>query len=160
MKNAILFTIDSLLASGIVIITILLISNFYTVEEQKGSINYVPQDLLLDYSSITIGQVNNDYAKSLVSSGAITNVNNTVLEQIGYFWSSGSTDLAANLAKNLTEGIIPKNYGYSVLADGQSIYTRNATMKSGLVSSRMMVSGLSGMSNFWGPIIVEIRVWQ
>ncbi|MDP3765694.1 MAG: hypothetical protein Q8R04_04210 [Nanoarchaeota archaeon] len=160
MKKAIFFTIDSLLASGIIITAVLLVSNFYLVEHQNVNVEYASQDLIKVFSTLTVSQVDNDYVKSLVSNGDITNMNNTILEQIGDFWANDKLNLSANFTKNLTEDVIPKNYGFGVLINDENIYTRNLTIKRGLVSSRSLVSGISNNSFLWGPAIIEIRVWE
>src|SRR3989344_9459267 len=97
MKKAIFFTIDSLLASGIIIIAIILVSNFYISEHNEVNVNYASQDLVRVFSSLTIGEVKNDYAAILIAAGQITNPNNTLIEQIGQFWSENNVDLAKNL---------------------------------------------------------------
>jgi len=143
MKKAIFFTIDSLLASGIVIVAILLVSNFYSVERQRTNVNFASQDLVRVFSTMTVGEVNNNFVQSLIASGTITNTNNTILEQIGEFWASGKTDLAANFTKNLTETIFPAAYGYSVLVNGEEIYSRNIPVQKSLVSSKQIISGIA-----------------
>lgn len=143
MKKAVFFTIDSLLASGIIIIAIMLVSNFYSAEQQKVNVNYASQDIVRVFSAMTVGEVNNDYIKSLISSGQITNINSTLIEQIGEFWASGNAELAMNFTKNLTEGIIPGNYGFKILVNDEEIYSRGIALKKSLVSSRRIVSGIA-----------------
>ena len=115
IKRAIFFTIDSLLASGILIIVVLLVSNFYLAEQQRTNINYASQDLVRVFSTMTVGEVNNDYVKNLTASKTITNSNNTILEQIGEFWSKNENDVARNMSKELIESLIPKQFGVSVM---------------------------------------------
>ena len=146
MKKAIFFTIDSLLASGIIIVSILLVSNFYISEHNEVNVNYASQDLVRVFSSLTIGEVRNDYAKNLIASGQITNPNNTLIEQIGQFWSENNVELAKNLTINLTEAIIPKNYGFSIIIDDEVIYSRNIPLKKALVSSRRLISGIAKLA--------------
>lgn len=143
VRKAVFFTIDSLLASGIVIIAVILVSNFYAVERQKANIDYASQDLVRVFSTMTVGQVNNAYVKSLISDSSITNTNNTILEQIGDFWAGGNTELARNFTKNLTEDIIPTDYGFSILVNDEEIYSRNIPLKKALVSSRKIISGIA-----------------
>ena len=143
MKKAQFFTIDSLLAAGIVITAILLTSNFYSASKQSANINYASQDLVRVFSTMTISDLSNSYVQSLVISGQITNLNNTLIEQIGDFWAAGNIDLAKNFTKNLTDDLVPSNYGFSVLVNGEDIYSRNLPIKSSLVSSRKIVSGIA-----------------
>ncbi len=143
MKKAVFFTIDSVLASGIIIVAVLLVANFYSVEQQKSNLNYASQDIVRVFSTMVVGQVNNDYINSLISSGLIANVNNTIIEQIGEFWADGNADLAKNFTRNLTEDIIPGIFGFSILVNGEEIYSRNTPSIRALVSSRKLVSGIA-----------------
>ena len=142
-KRGIFFTIDSLLASGIIIIAVLLVSNFYSVEQQRVNINYASQDLVRVFSTMTVGDVNNNYIKTLISNGDITNINSTILEQIGDFWANNKIELAKNFTKNLTEDIFPATYGFSVLVNDEEIYARSFPIKRVLVSSRKIISGIA-----------------
>src|SRR3989344_3348128 len=113
MKKGVFFTIDALLACGIIIIAIVLVSQFYYSEQQTANVNYASQDLVNVFSTMTVSQINNAYVQNLTASGIITNTNNTLIEQIGEFWAQESAELAENFTKNLTEDLIPKNYGFS-----------------------------------------------
>lgn len=162
-RKAVFFTIDALLASGIIIVAVLLVSNFYSEEQQTVNINYASQDLARVFSTLAVGDANNEYVKSLVSNGAITNLDNTFMEQIGDFWYQGKSELAENFTKNLTENIIPSSYGFSILVNGEIVHSRNLPVKRALVSSRKMVAGITKDDKgpaMRGPDIIEIRVWE
>ena len=143
MKKAIFFTIDALLASGIVIIAILLVANFYSSEQRSVNVNYASQDLVRVFSTMTVGEVTNNYVKSLITLGEITNTNNTILEQIGDFWAEEKIELAKNFTKNLTEDIFPSQYGFSILVNGEEIHSRSLPVKRVLVSSRKIITGIA-----------------
>lgn len=143
MKKAIFFTIDALLASGIIIIAVLLVANYYSVEQQKVNVNYASQDLVRVFSTMTVGEVNNEYVKSLIASGEITNTNSTILEQIGDFWANQLANLSANFTKNLTDEIIPSNYGFSILVNDEVMHSRSLPVNRVLVSSRKIISGIA-----------------
>lgn len=143
MKKAVFFTIDALLASGIIIIAILLVGNFYSAEQQKANVNFASQDLVRVFSTTNVGQVDNSLVKTWISDGTISNINNTIFEQIGDFWANSQTNLSYNFTKNLTEGIIPAGLGYSVLVNGEEIYSRNLPIKRILLSSRKLVTGIA-----------------
>ena len=143
MKKAVFFTIDSLLASGIVIVSILLIANFYVAEDESTNVNYASRDLARVLSVMTIGEIDNAYVKNLTAFGVITNSNNTILEQIGEFWADEEMGLAEDFTRNITEDFIPKNYGFSVLVNGEEIYSRSNPVDRSLVSSRKIISGIA-----------------
>lgn len=142
-KKAVFFTIDSLLASGIIIVAILLVATFYSANRQPVNINYASRDMVRVFSALKVGEVNNDYVKSLIASGDITNVNNTILGQIGSFWAEDKMELAKNFTKNLTEDVFPPAFGFSVLVDNELVYSRNISVKRSLVSSRKLISGIA-----------------
>ncbi len=142
-KRGIFFTIDALLASGIIIVAVLLVSNFYSAKQQRANVEYASQDLVRVFSAMSVGEVNNDYVKALISGGDITSTNNTILEQIGDFWAASKTELARNFTRNLTEDIFPGRYGFSVLVNGEEIYSRSLPLKKSLVSSRKIISGIA-----------------
>ena len=143
MGKGIFFTIDSLLASGIVILSVVLVSNFYFVEKERANINYASSDLISVFSSMKVGDINSDYVKNLTASGIITNINNTLIEQIGEFWAGEQTDLARNFTRNLTESLVPKRYGFGVYVNGDEIYARSGNATSSLISSRKLISGIA-----------------
>src|SRR3989344_1512861 len=103
MKKAVFFTIDSLLASGIVIVSILLIANFYVVGDESTNVNYASRDLARVLSVMTVEEIDNAYVENLTAFGVITNSNNTILEQIGEFWADDEMDLAEDFTRNITE---------------------------------------------------------
>jgi len=142
-KKGVFFTIDALLASGILVLAVILVANFYFVEQRTINVQYASQDLVRVFSAMTVGQVDNDYVKALISNGDIKNLNNTIFEQIGDFWAEDKIQLAKNFTKNLTEGIIPSRYGFSVLVNGESVHSRNLPVKKSLVSSRKIISGIA-----------------
>src|SRR3989344_1131023 len=143
MKKAVFFTVDSLLASGIVIVSILLIANFYVAEDESTNVNYASRDLARVLSVMTVGEIDNAYVKNLTAFGVITNTNNTILGQIGEFWADEEMGLAEDFARNITEDFIPKNYGFSVLVNGEEIYSRSNPVDRSLVSSRKIISGIA-----------------
>lgn len=143
MRKGVFFTIDALLASGIIIVAVLLVSNFYSEEQQTVNINYASQDLVRVFSTMTVGEANNGYVRALIANGDITNANNTILEQIGDFWADDKIELAKNFTMNLSSAIIPGSYGFSVLVNGEEIYSRNMSVKKSLVSSRKLITGIA-----------------
>ena len=162
MKNGIFFTIDSLIAAGIVILAILIVPQFYSSSKEKSNADYVSQDLVNVFSTLTVGKIDNKYVHNLISDGSIVNANNTLFEQLGEFWLENKLDLAKNFTKNITEEIVSGNYGLSVLVDENDIYSRNLPIKNELVASRKILTQISKDSDIFTSttLIMEIRVWQ
>ena len=143
MKKGFFFTMDAMLAASIIFISILLISSYYIYEPIAISISYQSQDIVRILSEMTVGEINNNYIKGEISSGNITRLNNTILEQIGEFWAEGESVLAMNLANNVTAQLIPEKFGYGFWINGEEIYLKNKSGKGSLVTSRSMISGIA-----------------
>jgi len=170
MKKGLFFTIDSILAAGIVFATIIFASSFYAEEQPTFHINYLSQDLMDTMSAANVADVNNGYINSLISDGTITNLKNTVADQIVEFWVEGDINRANKTASNVTEPLVPDASGFSMLIDEETIYSRDRPLTKSLVASKRIVSGVAkgqqtaetrkNPPTLFGPVIIEIRVWQ
>src|SRR3989338_3108167 len=143
MKKGIFFTMDAILAAGIIILTILLASKYYIQEDQSSTGYFLSSDAVRIFSDIRVSELESAYAAQLIQSGDIEDANSTVLEQIGRFWSDGKEDLAENFSRNMTDGIIPKEFGVGIYVDGEEIYSRGTPVNRSLVSSRKIISGVT-----------------
>ena len=168
IKKGVFFTIDSILAAGIVLIVIIFASSSYIREQPSFHLNYLSQDLIKTLSTLTVGEIDNEYLNSLSSSEV--DKDNTILEQIAEFWAGSDLEKANKTASNVTGLFVPANMGFGIWIDGEAIYTRDMLIKKSLVSSKKIISGVekgktSGLTRknpptLLGPAIVEARVWQ
>jgi len=170
MKKGLFFTIDGILAAGIVFATIIFASSFYAEEQPTFHINYLSQDLMDTLSAANVVDVNNGYINSLISDGTITNLKNTVADQIVEFWVEGDITKANKTASNITEPLVPDTSGFGVWIDNEAIYTRDRNITKSLMSSKKIISGIAkgqqtaetrnNPPTLFGPVVIEIRVWQ
>ena len=170
MKKGLFFTIDGILAAGIVFSTIIFASSFYAEERPTFHISYLSQDLMDTLSAANVVEVNNGYINSLISDGTITNLKNTVTDQIVEFWAEGDINRANRTASNITEPLVPDTSGFSILIDEETIYSRDKPITKSLSASKRIVSGVAkgkqtaetrnNPPTLFGPAVVEIRVWQ
>ena len=173
LRKGLFFTIDSIIAGGIIFIVIISTSSFYLKEQPIFNINYLSQDIIVTLSTLNVVEINNEYINERINAGDIKNKDNTVLEQIIEFWYLDDKALANKTASNVTELLVPDTMGFGIWIGNEAIYTRDLLIKKSLVSSKRIVSGL-GKKNpeisgdptrknppvLVGPFIVESRVWQ
>jgi len=169
-KKGFYFTIDSIIAGGIVIIVILLASSFYIKEQPSVHLNYLSQDLIKTLSTLNVVEIDNEYINELIADQTITNLDNTILEQIAEFWAADELVLANRTASNVTEPWVSNATGFGIWINNESIYNNNISLKKSLISTKKIISGIekgqtSGSTRknpptLFGPIIVEIRVWN
>ncbi|MBW2977105.1 hypothetical protein KY347_06710 [Candidatus Woesearchaeota archaeon] len=141
-KKGIFFTIDAILAAGIIFGVILLVSSVYVSEPEKAPVVSLSQDIVRVFTNLKVNDLDNDYVKGLISSGFITKANNTILEQIGEFWAEGELELAKNFVGNISGSLLPSRFGLGVYVDEEEIYLRNKSITRNLVSSRKIISGI------------------
>lgn len=170
-RKGFFFTIDSILAAGIILIVILLTSSNYIEEQPSFHLNYLSQDSIRTLSTLTVEEIDNGYINSLIDNGDIKNKDNTVLEQIAEFWADDNLDLANKTASNVTQFLVTNTIGFGLWIENEAIYTRDIPIKKALVSSKKILSGIEkGQSSgsetrknpptLLGPIVIEVRVWQ
>jgi len=100
-KKAYFFSLDALIALAI-ILSIILVLN--PVKPKKQVEMDLQEDMISVLSSIKIGEIDNAYVQQLISEGTITDLNQSILEQIGEFYASGMPEanlLAQDIIDNL-----------------------------------------------------------
>lgn len=170
MKKGLFFTIDGILAAGIVFSTIIFASSFYAEEQPTFHVSYMSKDLMGTLSAANVQEIDNKYINSLISDGTITNLGNTVLDQIVEFWADNDIARANKTASNVTAPLIPDTSGFGVWIDNEAIYTRDKAITKSLMSSKKIISGIAkgrqtaetrnNPPTLFGPVVIEIRVWQ
>lgn len=150
-KKGIYFSIEAFFATTLLLLGLVLITKFSFNEVRTEQINYLSKDLLSTLGELKINEVNNSWIQSQISDGNITEVNNSLLEQIGEFWALGQIDKARNLSTIIVDEFIPSIYGASILVDNDLIYLKNKTSSPiNLVTSRKMVTGVKAGSPIEG----------
>src|SRR3989344_1511117 len=147
-KKAIFFSTDALIALSIVLIFILMA--YYPLQYfQKNSTT--GQDVLSILSTLKVGEINNPYVQNLISQGKIKNLDNNILEQIGEFYvtdTSEATALASNVLSSLD---IKEDYG--LWYETTLIYSQNKTAYENskeVKTDRRIITGIRQGENVTG----------
>jgi len=169
-KKGVFFTIDSIIAAGIIFAVIIFSSSIYVKDQPSFHLNYLSQDLVKTLSTLTVEDANNEYINERIASGDITNLDNTVLEQISEFWADGNVEFANKTVSNVTESFVYNITGFGIWIENEAIYTRDMPLRKSLISSKKIISGVAKEQStgetrknpptLLGPIIVEVRVWN
>ena len=156
-KRAVFFSIDSLIALAIIVFTVLLVYPYISSSENHSEVH---EDLGEVLATLKIGEVNDSYVSSLISQGAIYELNKSVLEQIGEFYITNKT-----LAKQLADVMISyldtsENIG--IWYGGNLVASKNSTPYEGAKNIEVvthMVSGLSNLENNGSITGYSARAW-
>ncbi|HEX68823.1 MAG TPA: hypothetical protein ENG10_00815, partial [Candidatus Bathyarchaeota archaeon] len=110
MRKGIVFTLDAILA---LLIILLLLTGFLFLREKSMKpeikyerINYLAKDVSRILSELKISEAKNfPTIKKLIEEGKITekDLNSSLLDLVGSFWSSGNYSLAKNITKEIFE---------------------------------------------------------
>jgi hypothetical protein len=147
-RRGLFFSIDALIAMLFILLTILLITPIirHKIIESK-----IEQDIIVSMSSIKIGEINNSYVKSLISQGIITDLNKSLLEQVGEFFLTNKT-ISQRIAQEFLDEIeVKENIG--LWLDNSIIATKNTTSYNNskqIQVSRQIVSGIKEGQNLTG----------
>lgn len=170
MKKGVFFTIDSIIAAGIIFIVIISTSSSYVKEQPSFQINYISQDVISILSALNVVEANNEYINERIAGGDIENMDNTILEQIAEFWAEGQSEYANKTTSNVTGLFIPNTMSFGVWIDNEAVYTRDGAITKSLISSKKIISGIAkgqqtaetreNPPTLFGPVVVEVRVWQ
>lgn len=139
-KKGYYFTLDAFLALILILGIVIFVkpqAKEYSHEE------FVQDDILTALSTLKISDANDSYVQGLISSGRITNLNQSVLEQIGEFYAKNDAEaeiLAQTMLNNLN---LNKNIGIyfenNLLASSGTLPYGNAER---IGTSRQVISGI------------------
>jgi len=143
-KKAYYFSLDAFVALLIILGVVVFIKPSVTQSSYETS---VQDDVLTALSTLKIGEINNSYVKQLISAGNITDLNQSVLEQIGEFYVlPDSLPLARNIAQNILDDLnLNENvgiwYGDTLVASTNKSAFQDAER---ILTSRQVISGIQG----------------
>jgi len=142
MRKGYFFTLDALLALFILFIGLMLMSNVYTNTQPRQQISYFSEDVISLLSDTKVTDLNNTLLAELIANGTISDLENSILEQIGIFWVTNKTDLATKLAKNISHAMIPDRYGFAFVVGGDTVYAEPKNRKDELATYKSMITGI------------------
>ncbi len=139
-KKAVFFSSDALIALAIILVTI---SVLYPIARYSSYETPIQGDVMSVLSTLEIGEINNSYIQDLIEQGEITDLNNSVLEQIGEFYIKNIT-LASSLADFVISDLnIRENIG--VWYGNVLISSKNSTSyesAKNIIIDRQTISGI------------------
>lgn len=149
-KRAVFFSIDALIALFIIFLSILV---FYPLVKTINQTSFIQGDIINILSSLKIGEIDNSYAQQLIAQGKITDLNKSILEQIGEFYVN-DVDIAKNLTDSILSSLnINENigiwYGNTLLGSKSSIpyaSAKNIEVERQIISGIKQGAGVTGFS--------------
>ena len=141
-KKGFYFTFDALLASIILIGGLLLISQYFVKEHPRESIEYLSTDVLSALSELRVSEINSTFVNTYLIGSPNTNLNFSVLEQIGTYWATNETELALNLSEYVLENMFPNNTGMNLVIESDVLFEKPLANASNLMAGERMITGI------------------
>jgi len=138
MKRSMFFTIDALLASMLIAMTVIVAISFFSDRDDSGvQLTYVSEDLIGCLASIRVHELGDSYPIN------VTNPNSSIIEQIGEYYVSNQTALAENLSAVVLRDLVPSRLGFSLLINDEPLLEvlPRTGRSDQIASSKRMVSG-------------------
>ncbi|MBX4196283.1 hypothetical protein KW805_01720 [Candidatus Pacearchaeota archaeon] len=121
-KRGIFFSVDALIAVSIVLLVIAIAYPIIHYQKPKTEVHY---DIITTLSALKVGEIDNLYVQSLIANGTITDMNKSLLEQIGEFYA---TDI--NQARALGDSVLSTldtKYNVGLWYGGTLVASKNST---------------------------------
>ena len=121
-KRGYFFVLDAALGIFVLAIGAFLIASLYINLPEPSQVGLLSDDFLDFLSDTQIKDLNNPYAGiggQLWKEGSITNRDNSLLQQIGEFYSKGQYSLAEKFIQNVSANTVPSQFNYELWIDGQ-----------------------------------------
>ena len=129
-KKGFFFSMDAFFALILFGTFLALIYSFYVGSPKLDQPFYLSEDVLDTFSNVKINELDlNQYpnTQKLITDGIITNPDKTIFEVLIELNSKGDTANSNVLVKDLVEGIIPGQYGFSLEFDKKDVYNKDSS---------------------------------
>lgn len=144
-KKAYFFSLDAFITLTIILAVVLFIKPPTSQVVQEIDLQ---KDLITVLSSIKIGEINNSYVQELIANNTITNLNQSVLEQIGEFYANSrdeaeflGNEILGNLDLEINVGLY---FNEMLISISGSLPLENSTE---VWTSRQIISGIDNNIN-------------
>lgn len=161
-KRGYIFTVDAFIAMLIITIGVILVYMAYTLVPDIYQQQAISQDVMIIFSTTEIESLNSNYINEQQASGNITNMKNTIFEQIAEFYAKDMIGEAQNMTRNMSESLIPYQYYYEIWLDNKLMYNKTYVTNDieQLSVAKVILLGSLNPETLWGPYEAEVMVWR
>ena len=163
-----------LIVSFFILLGVLVIAvRYYSSETANSDIYEQGQELLDRYTTTNINSLNDEYVRELFRDNKVTNIENTVAQQVAEFYYVGDIDAAGNLTQlflgtkllsevNLNLSLYNESDGvyyvlYAIRGKGGSLQIKDATVSS---VYKRLVAGYSNETKNSYEYEFEVEIWE
>ncbi len=171
-KRGYFFLIDAIIAMFVLAVGVGIVLSFSASTPPSQQVSMISADFLTPLSD-NIEDINNDFCGNegnLTQDGNITNQKQSLINQIAEFYYRNITynqDYTINLAQECIKEIMPlenfAQFNFELTINENIIYSNTTKARenaSVILPNRKIVYGTFNETEFYGPYIAEVWVWQ
>ncbi len=140
-RRAIIFSLDALLASLVIMAALLVILHYPPTTTPIKQTSHYATDAVRALNALRLGDLNISWIREGVANGSL-DPDQSVLEQIGAYWATNQTVQAQNLTDLLLDSLLPEELGYSFSIGGDTLANRSLADFHQRVTARRMITGI------------------
>lgn len=166
-NNSQIFLLDFIFATVLIIVSLGTFLAYYSLSDPQEDLFDIAYRLSDTMSTTNINELNNDFVRNLFINREITNVDNTLFQQISEFYQRGEYSLADNLTKEITDSFLIERIGYEITVfngSGSSRVLDNSSLALNRDESKTVASVQRQIFGFQdnNPFthVYEIEVWR
>ena len=159
---------DLILSIVILTISIGLAFSYFVNVQSNESMFDSNKKLVSGFTTTKINQLNNEEIRGFFKDNKIRNIENTIAQQVGEFYSEGSVNDSINLTNIIVEDYVPKQLNVLVELDANNgtvstLFNRSKkSIENAEISSvlRRDVFGFVNETDFYGPYTFNFQIWS
>ncbi len=163
-KGVYFFIIDVVIAILIFMVTVLLITGFFTPKQSISGLDQTLNILSTDFFTMPVSKLSTNITDNIPSEYLVDSV--TVDEYIYLLELNGNHSFARDIVVEIL-GYWPGNYGFKYFIDtiNKTVYEVNTPLglslnDSSISLSRSKVTVLNTYPSFTNPVLSEVTVWD
>ncbi len=169
-RGAYFFVIDALIAAMVIFVSLIIIFTSHNMVPDTSSSVRMIEDYTNFLTNTKVREFQGEYVKDLINDSNITNLDNTLIEQLTEFYyynttGKDNTKIMWNFTQEISKGIIPDQRSVIVYMNKTLLYNRSVSpiKNSNLVLSSKKICFIRIVNNtqtfIYGPVMMDVMVW-
>jgi hypothetical protein len=165
-RGAYFFVMDAIIATAVIVAIIMFIFSTYTISPLQEPTLSSANDFMKYLSTTKIRESDNIIIRNMILDGNITNLDNTLMGQMIYFYFTGKAVALENFTKAVATTVVPADRGLFIFINKSMVYNSSlhkdaATLNASTLSMsvNMMSFVMINETLIYGPVWAEVKVW-
>ncbi|MBN2142309.1 hypothetical protein JW711_03175 [Candidatus Woesearchaeota archaeon] len=154
--------IDAIIAGVVLIAALMYIFNTYTLAPEQDPTLRASEDFLKYLSGTKIRDYHSALVTNFTLEGKITDLDNTLLDQIAEFYYKGMSEEMDNLTQEVVDKAVVHERSVLFFFNGTLLHNRTVSSLSDtklLISAKRVTFLRVNETTIFGPAWAEVRIW-